>query len=121
MPHIDPERELVGWSLSPIYSDPDPTPPGYMNIATAAVMTCIATGQAIAGNGGPGYALSAPVVEALDNRQRHRSDAPLIIVPKDQLLALSRHAWKASDPELHAALKSLFTRLGFWELSDGET
>lgn len=108
MPHIDPERELVGWSLSPIYSDPDPTPPGYVGVATAAMMTCIATGQVIAGMGGPGYALSAGVVKSLDKTHRGTN---AWMVDEPILREISRQAWKASDPELLQALQALYRHL----------
>ncbi len=109
MPHIDPERELVGWSLSPIYSDPDPTPPGYVSFATAAVMSCIATGQMISGNGGPGYALSAKIVEQLDKTRGQSTASWLVDEPILREIAI--HAWKASDPQLLEALQNLYRYL----------
>lgn len=111
MPQIDPERELVGWSLKPIYSDPDPTPPGYMSFATAAVMSCIATGEMIAGMGGPGYALSAKVVKSLD--RTHGGGGAVYVVEEKYLRDIARHASKAGDPKLLEALQALYREMGW--------
>ncbi len=108
MPQIDPERELVGWSLKPIYSDPDPMPPGRVAFATAAVMSCIATGEMIAGMGGPGYALSAKVVKSLD---RTRGGGAVYVVEEKYLRDIAHHASKAGDPKLLEALQTLYREM----------
>lgn len=53
------------------------------DIATAACVTCIATGRILDGMGGPGYALSPDIVDALD--MAGSGPRPKTIVDSDDL------------------------------------
>jgi hypothetical protein len=73
--------KTIAYRLTPIQE----TPPG--GIATAAVMTCMATGEMLSGMGGGGTYLSPRIVEAL------RAPGAKAIVDQgdlDALLSLAR-------------------------------
>jgi hypothetical protein len=56
-------------------------PKDSVGIATAAIMQCIATGKTLEGMGGPGYAISADIVDALDMSKS--GNQPKIIMNED--------------------------------------
>lgn len=56
------------YRIEPVYEDP----PGYAGFATAAVVSCMATGRMLDGMGGGGDFISIEIYEALRNRGRPR-------------------------------------------------
>lgn len=79
----------IAYRLTPVRE----TPPGGM--ATAAVMTCMATGRVLSGMGGGGQYLSPEVVDALRATDTARTvcDAALL----DDLMATVRRAAEGHD------------------------
>lgn len=55
------ERKIIAYQLQPVYE----TPPDEFAMETAALMTCLATGEVLSGMGGGGLFLSPEVVERL--------------------------------------------------------
>lgn len=84
----------VAYRLEPI---PEQVPGG---LSTAAIMTCIATGEILSGSGGGGLHLAPAVVEAL------RSDGtPKVIMDASEhegLVALARAAAEGFDVKVQA-------------------
>jgi hypothetical protein len=70
---MDDDREELGgrgkgrilyYDLVPVREEPEEA--GGFSIASAAVVSCIVTGRHLDGIGGPGFAVCAEVVDALD-------------------------------------------------------
>lgn len=65
------DRRIKYYRIEPVYEDP----PGYVGFATAAVVSCMATGQMLDGMGGGGDFISVEIYEALRNK-----GAPRVII-----------------------------------------
>lgn len=68
-------RKIKYYRIEPVYEDP----PGYAGFATAAVVTCMATGEMLDGMGGGGEFISIDVYQALRN-----DGVPRVIINADE-------------------------------------
>lgn len=64
-------RKVKYYRIEPVYEDP----PGYEGFATAAVVTCMVTGEMLDGMGGGGDFISVDTYQALRN-----NSVPRVIV-----------------------------------------
>lgn len=71
------------YRIEPVYEDP----PDYIGFATAAVVSCMATGKFLDGMGGGGDFISIEIYEALRNNGK-----PRVIVDKEEYEKLKEKA-----------------------------